>query len=227
MLDPAPRRIRVGLVALLAFGLLGPTLTDIAVAADDPRKIDWREDLGQAQAEAKSRDLLLWIQFTGPWCINCRRMDRATFVHPAVVTESRERFVPVKLRSDEHESLALSLGLSSLPSTVIVRPNGEVVDKYEGYIEPERFEATLAASSAARDDRPSRSRPGGREERRPAGTARSALAGYCPVSLLREQKLVPGRPDLTVEHDGRVFRFAGEADPGRVPAEARRLRPGQ
>ena len=144
MLNPTSRRIRVDLGALMAFGLLGSTLTHSATAADDARKINWREDLGQAQAEAKSRGPpCSGSSLPGPWCINCRRMDRATFVHPPVVTESRERFVPVKLRSDEHESLALSMGLSSLPSTVIVRPNGEVVDRFEGYIEPERFEATL------------------------------------------------------------------------------------
>jgi thioredoxin-related protein/YHS domain-containing protein len=215
MLNPAPRRIRVGLGALLAFGLLGSTLTDLATAADDARKINWREDLGQAQAEARSRDLLLWIQFTGPWCINCRRMDRATFVHPPVVTESRERFVPVKLRSDEHELLALSLGLSSLPSTVIVRPNGEVVDRFEGYIEPERFEATLTAL-LRREGRSAEQVAARAAEKKKLAARDSeiALAGYCPVSLLRERKLVQGRPELTVEHDGRVFRFADEATLG-------------
>src|SRR5947209_4332131 len=179
MLNPAPRRSRVGLGALLAFGLLGLTPT----AADDARKINWREDLGQAQAEARSRDLLLWIQFTGPWCINCRRMDRATFVHPGVVTESRERFVPVKLRSDEYESLAMSLGLSSLPSTVIVRPNGEVVDKFEGYIDPERFEATL--TTVLRREGRSADQVAARAAEKKKLAARDgeiALAGYCPVS---------------------------------------------
>ncbi len=59
--------------------------------------------------------------------------------HPSVVGASRDRFVPVKLRSDEYEQLALSLGLSALPSTVIVRPSGEVIDKWEGYGEPGEF----------------------------------------------------------------------------------------
>ena len=62
---------------------------------------------------------------------------------PGVIARSRDQFVPLKLRSDEHEALAQTLGLTSLPSTVIVRPNGEVVDKYEGYIEPETFDVTL------------------------------------------------------------------------------------
>src|SRR6185437_3614179 len=105
MIDRTPRSSRFGVVACLAFGLVGSLVVQSCYAADEPRKINWREDLGQAQAEARSRDLLLWIQFTGPWCINCRRMDRATFIHQGVVTRSREQFVPIKLRSDEHETL--------------------------------------------------------------------------------------------------------------------------
>jgi thioredoxin-related protein/YHS domain-containing protein len=197
---------RFGIAALLALGLVGPLVTPSSFAADDSKKIDWREDLAQAQAEAKSRDLLLWIQFTGPWCINCRRMDRATFVHEGVIARSRESFVPVKLRSDEHEALAQSLGLTSLPSTVIVRPNGEVVEKYEGYIEPETFEVTLSDVLRREDRLPEQ--VAARKKKRDSEVA---LAGYCPVSLLKEQKLVPGRTDLTLEHEGRVFRFASEA----------------
>src|SRR5580704_3646995 len=126
MTYPPSRLGRVGFFGLIALGLIGPIDAPVVLAADEAAKIEWRPDLGQAQVEAKSRDLLLWIQFTGPWCINCRRMDRATFLHAGVVTRSREQFVPVKLRSDEHEALAVSLGLTSLPSTVIVRPNAEV-----------------------------------------------------------------------------------------------------
>jgi thioredoxin-related protein/YHS domain-containing protein len=211
MINPSSRSNRVGLLALMAIGLVGLLATPPSLAADDPKKIVWREDLGQAQAEAKSRDLLLWIQFTGPWCINCRRMDRATFVHPGVVTQSRDHFVPVKLRSDEHEALAQSLGLSSLPSTVIVRPNGEVVEKYEGYIEPETFDVTLTLVLRREGRSPEQLASKARKSRNGKDNE-VALAGYCPVSLLQERKLVPGKPDLTVEHEGRVFRFASEAD---------------
>lgn len=208
MTHQTSRLNRAGIVALLAIGLVGPLASPISLGADDPDKVDWRDDLAKAQAEAKSRDLLLWIQFTGPWCINCRRMDRATFVHPGVVARSRASFVPVKLRSDEHEALAQDLGLTSLPSTVIVRPNGEVVEKYEGYVEPEAYEAMLA--SVLR--RESRTPEQVAARKKKATDSEVALAGYCPVSLLNDRKLIPGRPDLTIEHDGRVFRFASEAE---------------
>jgi len=209
MTDRYPRLSRVGLLTLLAFGLAGPAPSSSLRAADDPRKIAWRDDLAGAQAEAKSRDLLLWIQVTGPWCINCRRMDRTTFAHAAVVTESRERFIPVKLRSDEYENLAQSLGLTSLPATVIVRPDGEVVDKFEGYGEPEHFEGFLATTLRHEGRSPEQVAA---KQAQARADAEVALAGYSPVSLIQDRKLVPGKAELTVEHDGRVFRFASEAE---------------
>jgi len=212
MINRHPGANRVGSVALLAFGLIvfsshpfGPA----GLAAEDPRKINWRADLAQAQFEAKSRDLLLWIQFTGPWCVNCRRIERTTFVHPSVVDQSLARFVPVKLRSDEYESLAQSLGLTMLPSTVIVRPNGEVVEKFEGFAEPEVFEKFL--TSVLTQEGRSADQVAAKLKAKADKDSAVALAGYDPVSLLQDQKLVPGRADLVVEHDGKVFRFANEA----------------
>ncbi len=208
MKDRTRRLIRVGLAAFATIGAIGPAPSP-SIGSDDARKIAWREDLGQAQAEARSRDLLLWIQFTGPWCINCRRMDRATFAHPGVIADSRDRFVPVKLRSDEHEALAQALGLTMLPSTVIVRPNGEVVEKLEGYADADAFEASLAAVLHREGRSPEQVAV--RAAREASGKDGDvALAGYCPVSLLEKRRLVPGRPDLTIEHGGRVFRFATE-----------------
>ncbi len=209
MINGHPGVNRVGRV-VLGFGyvVVLSLLTNFHhLQADETKKVAWRDDLAQAQAESKSRDLLLWIQFSGPWCVNCRRMDRSAFVHVPIVAESRERFVPVKLRPDEYENLTQSLGLTTLPATVIVRPNGEVVDKVEGYLEPEAFE-TFLNSVLTREGR-SAEQVAARKAKADKDSS-VALAGYDPVTLLQDQKLVPGRPDLSVEHDGRVFRFANE-----------------
>lgn len=207
-----PGARRVGSAALLALGLLFGSMPELgfpAARADDTLKIAWRNDLGQAQAEARSRDLLLWIQFTGPWCVNCRRMERSAFIAPRVVIEAHERFVPIKLRSDEHEDLTSNLGLTMLPATVIIRPNGEVVDKFEGYAEPEVFARFLTTMLTQEGRSPDQLAARARAKANKDNAV--ALAGYDPVTLLQDQKLVPGRPDLAVEHDGRVFRFVNEA----------------
>lgn len=181
---------------LLALAGLAQLVAAREATANDGRGVAWRNDLGSAQAESRARDLPLWIQFTGPWCVNCRRMERGAFVHPLVVAASRDRFVPVKLRSDEYEQLALSLGLSALPSTVIVRPSGEVIDKWEGYGEPGEFLVFLEESLA-------RFR---KEER-----VEVALASYCPVSLVDRRRLVAGQPTLIARRGGFEYRFADEA----------------
>lgn len=193
-LSTRPGRAGYPLVALAGLAQLLAAQAE-AVAADG-RGVAWRTDLGSAQAESRARRLPLWIQFTGPWCVNCRRMEWGTFVSPPVVAAARDRFVPVKLRSDEYEQLALSLGLSSLPATVIVRPNGEVIDKWEGFGEPGEFLSFLEETRA-------------RFEKE--GRVEVALASYCPVSLVDRRRLVVGKPSLTARRDGFEYRFADEA----------------
>src|SRR5580698_6426989 len=77
-----------------------------SAVASEPESISWRDDYGRALDESQSANRLLWIQFTGPWCPNCTKMERDSFPHPVVVQHARESFVPVKLRSDVHEQLA-------------------------------------------------------------------------------------------------------------------------
>ena len=95
-------------VSLAARRSLRWSCGDTSSRAAEPDPIAWRDDYGTALEEAQAANRLLWIQFTGPWCPNCTRMERDSFPHPAVVQHARESFVPLKLRSDVHEQLALS-----------------------------------------------------------------------------------------------------------------------
>jgi len=199
LLSNRPPRVGCPLVFIAS---LVPLLAASPAQAIEPHGVAWRTDLGTAQAESRARNLPLWIQFTGPWCVNCRRMERGAFVNPAVVASSHEMFVPVKLRSDEFEPLAIRLGLTVLPSTVIVKPTGEVIDKWEGYGDPGEFHVWLGAT-LARD---------GRLPERPLDKRPEiALASFCPVSLVDRRQLVPGLTTLTAIHNGAEYRFPDEA----------------
>lgn len=202
MTHPAPRWFRARSVSVFGLGFALFALLSSDIRADGPTKINWRSDLAQAQAEARDQDRLLWIQFTGPWCINCKRMEVGAFAQPEIIAESAQRFVPVKLRSDEHEALALDLGLSSLPSTVIVRPSGEVVEKLEGYADSDEFRGFLYRILQAEGRYPGHEKP--KDEK-------LALGGYCPVSLIQDRKLAVGRADVTAVHEGKIYRFVDAA----------------
>jgi YHS domain-containing protein len=176
----------------------------------EPEPISWRGDYAGALEEAKTANRLLWIQFTGPWCPNCVRMERDAFPDPEIIQHARESFVPLKLRSDVHEQLALAFNLSGLPATVIVAPSREIVAVRQGYLGPDELDSLLSdvVSTWREREGASKSEVVRPEPARPKKEAQVALSGYCPVSLIADRRLVPGQTEYTVQHEGRVYRFA-------------------
>ncbi len=165
----------------------------------DPAPIPWRTQFEAAWGEAQARHRPLWVQFTGPWCIHCRRMEAFVFTQPEVIALSRDDFIPVKIRADERPDLAQRLAVSGLPATIILGPRGEYINRQDGYADAGRFLGFLFAS------RPPLESP----ER---GAGEIALAGYDVVNLVSGHGLKAGQPDLSLRHDGLVFRFLNAAD---------------
>ncbi len=203
-----PRTVRNAIALAFAVGSILPLLSGESAADVGP--IAWRDDYAQARAEASARGRLVWVQFTGPWCHNCQRMERDTFPHPGVAGRASADFVPVKLRADEHEELALGFGLSCLPATVLVRPGGEVVASVQGYMDPETCLGFLQ-TTLAREGR-TRAATADRVRTAPASAApRLGLDGRCPVSLVDAHRLVDGSAAWSVERDRVTYRFADAA----------------
>jgi YHS domain-containing protein len=198
-------------------GAFFAAVSPAAVMATQPDSdsIAWRVDYAGALEEARTTNRLLWIQFTGPWCPNCTRMERDSFPDPAIIQHARRSFVPLKLRSDVHEQLALGFDLSALPATVIVAPTRQVVAIRQGYLAPEELDCLLSevwaayrARAGEAGPRPGESAPARTASNRPKSEPQLALSGYCPVSLISDRRLVPGQAEYTIQHEGRVYRFA-------------------
>ena len=136
-----PVRVASGLsfvVAALCSGLFHEP-----ARGEEPKSIAWQDDYGKALEDARTANRLLWVQFTGPWCPNCTRMERDSFPHPAIVEHAQRSFVPVKLRSDANDALAAAFNLTALPATIIVAPNRDIIAMHQGYLGPEEFDAFL------------------------------------------------------------------------------------
>jgi YHS domain-containing protein len=206
-----------------------------AEETNETESIAWRDDYSSALEEARTANRLLWIQFTGPWCPNCTRMERESFPHPVVVQHTRESFVPLKLQSDAHEQLAHNFNLSALPATIIVAPDRSVVAIHQGYLGPAEFDAFLRdclSRLPGKDVKPgtAMAQAASRAEAR-HDTAelenedRPALDGYCAVSLIRDRKLVAGECEYSSKHDGRTYRFASRENRDLFRAEPDRYVP--
>jgi YHS domain-containing protein len=152
-------------------------------------------------------------------------MERDSFVDPSIRGQAQRSFVPLKLRADENQELALRFELSGLPATVIVAPSREVIAVRQGYLAPgeldELLRAALNAQSASRqagrqlastsgEKSPDLSNDQAREGSRSKTKTEDqlALSGYCPVSLVSDKRLVQGHTEYTVTHEGRLYRFA-------------------
>jgi hypothetical protein len=196
-------------------------LAAATAAAAEPTDdaIAWRDDYGSALAEATGSGRLLWIQFSGPWCPNCVRMEHDSFTQPTIRERAREGFVPVKLQSDSNMDLAVGFGLSGIPASVIVDSSRRVLEIHQGYLGPEDLDGFLRQAIVLRQPKPAAgppllaSRPADPTELvgPPRPTEREtdmALSGYCPVSLVADKRLIPGRPEYAVTHQGRIFQFA-------------------
>jgi YHS domain-containing protein/thioredoxin-related protein len=184
--------MRAGLARSLRAGVLAFLLVSPLQGAEPAQRISWWTRFEQARAEAKRQNRPLWIQFTGSWCLFCRKMEHETLARPEVIRQARDHFVPVLVPADDREDLVAHFGVSGLPATVVVHPSGAVVARHEGFAEPQAFVAFLTSS---------RSLP-------KSASTEPALGGYCPVSLVQGNGLQPGRSDLVLRHDGRDYRFA-------------------
>ncbi len=234
----SPRRGPAAPAFSIAAGMLWASLLLSTARATEPTPIVWRADYGGALEEARATNRLVWIQFSGPWCPNCLRMERDSFPDANVIEHSQRSFIPLKLRSDVHEQLALAFNLSGLPATVLVTPNREIVAVHQGYLGPDDLDELLSQGLATWREREASSKKEADARKDVATTDAGkadaekakkepllALSGYCPVTLITQRKLVAGRAEHTVEHDGHVYRFAGEAQKARFRQDPERFIP--
>ncbi|MCE5301799.1 MAG: thioredoxin family protein [Planctomycetaceae bacterium] len=111
--------------------------------AQQQQPVRWEATLEAAQRLAGQTNRLVLVQFEASWCGNCRRMEAEVLNQPSVAAELAADYVPVRINADHFPSTANQYGVRFLPTTVIVTPQGQVVDSMRGYIGAPDFTARL------------------------------------------------------------------------------------
>jgi tetratricopeptide (TPR) repeat protein len=101
-----------------------------------PSQIQWLTSLADARAKAAAEKKLIVAYLFADWCPWCKRMDRETWPHSAVVEESRKY---VLLRLDgEHDPDGASLRerfmVEGFPGILLLNPDGSEFDRLEGFL---------------------------------------------------------------------------------------------
>ncbi len=121
--------------------------------------IAWKHTLEEGIEAAKADDKLLFVNFTGVTCVNCRQMEQNVFP-VAEVKERIEAMVPVELFTDRGTDEDRANGklrqeltkVATNPVYVVLTPERKVVKIFQGLAEsPEQFAKFLdEAKSLAR-----------------------------------------------------------------------------
>ena len=98
------------------------------------------------QARQEGRPVM--IDFGAEWCAACKELERDTYVHPSVVSES-SRFVNIKVDATNEDDLVEALygrfDVQSLPTVAFISSQGQLLSdpRVTGFVSADKFLAEL------------------------------------------------------------------------------------
>jgi thioredoxin-related protein len=127
------KKLMIAMLACCAF---------VTVHAAD---LTWLTDVPKAQAQAKSENKLVLMNFTGSdWCPACIQLDKTALSQPEFADFAQKNLVLVlvdfpnnKPQSDElkaaNDKLSTKYEIVGFPTLILTKPDGSVVWKQVGY----------------------------------------------------------------------------------------------
>jgi len=113
----------------------------------------------QAWATAVAEKKILLVMFTSDHCHFCTKMLDETYSHPAIQRMLAKDTETVLAKAEDYRALIKRMGIRGYPTTLLISPQGEVLDLLEGFVEVKAFakrvqphlakQATRAGATAA------------------------------------------------------------------------------
>lgn len=119
-----------------------------------PREVQWRTDIRAANRESSETGRPILMKFSAKWCGPCKRMKAETFTDPALVAIINSRFIPVEIDTDQNEQLTRQLRIESVPTMMVISPDGGIVERREGFQSADQLKGAIARFSRTPDERP-------------------------------------------------------------------------
>jgi thioredoxin-related protein len=151
----------VRVCGILAAGVIGLWGTWSVCADPAPAGVVWQKDLKTAHRLAVAQNKPILIVFGAEWCTFCHKLERNVINQPEMAAYINANFVAVHLDADKDRKAAELLEVDSLPCTVVLSPNADLLGKYKGYAESSKYAAQLAKAKQAYRELQTAQTPGG------------------------------------------------------------------
>ncbi len=185
-----------------------------AVQADGP----WLTDLNKARKIAEETNRPILCHFYADWCGPCQQMERNVFPDASVRQQLQSSVVAVKINTQDQPHLSKRFGISSLPTDIILEPNGKEIVQSSGYRNQSEYVGMmmrartryedLVASRASAIDQANRETIGSHPKTPQPVESIVMLEGYCPVTLWDSRRWEKGSPQFQTEYKGQKYQFA-------------------
>lgn len=116
------------------------------VAAAPKNGLNWQKDIFAGHKESTRTGKPMLLVFGADWCVFCKKLEQTTLAEPEMVKYINENFVPVHLDLDREKQVASILEIKSLPCTVVLSPDADVLARIEGYAKAPALYKQLAAA---------------------------------------------------------------------------------
>ncbi|MDA1049930.1 MAG: thioredoxin family protein [Planctomycetota bacterium] len=123
--------------------ILGAVLVAVAAPLVAQDRVPWITDLRQAREVAERQNRLVLLHFWREDCPPCKQLERNVFNRPEFVRSLTTGYVPVKINSAEQPRLVEFYNIVSVPTDVIVTPEGREVQRFPSAQDSNQYIAML------------------------------------------------------------------------------------
>lgn len=128
------------------FSLLIPAIVLVTTSSVSAESLKWSKDMKTAwkTAQEKEQPLLLFVSSKN--CPYCERMKKQTLQDESIVKQVSDGFIAVRVDAKEDAELLKKLRIRLLPTTVILKPDGVVVESIRGFQTAEQLRKRLLST---------------------------------------------------------------------------------
>ena len=106
--------------------------------------VEWENDIRTAADRSRVTGQPMLIQVSASWCGYCQQMKRETYTNQGLISGINRDFVAVSIDADTNRELVESMSVKSLPTTLVVLPNLQIVDRLEGFQSASQLQSVLS-----------------------------------------------------------------------------------
>ncbi len=129
-----------------AFGLCLSTASFSLAGGPENQTIAWQSSLKAAHQAALHQNKPMMLVFGAEWCGFCKKLEKTTLSNVQLAKYINTTFVSVHIDVDEQEQVAQILEVKSLPCTIILSPDADLLGRFEGFMQPAPMYQKLASA---------------------------------------------------------------------------------